>query len=191
MRKYWLFIVATVSLLPSCDSAYIDLEKQEGAIYSMLIDRMAKPFPPPPPPPKDGSEIKPINIDSIRKVKVELVVDTTMFHVSETVALDKKYSEYRNLVDSISSLTAKPVKTEYIKSEEGHTLVFGDSLEDSKAEHPQIIGFSQIAFNERKNRAALYAGHSTHPLASYLDLYLLKKINGRWEIVFETTVEVS
>ena len=48
---------------------------------------MAKPFPPPPPLPKDGSEPEPINMDSINKVKVEVVVDTMMFHTSRTVPL--------------------------------------------------------------------------------------------------------
>ena len=94
-------------------------------------------------------------------------------------------------MDSISSLPAKPIKTEYIKSEEGHTLIFEDSLEDSDTEYSQMVGMSRIAFNEKKNMAALYAGHITHPLASYLKLYLLKKVNGQWQIVFDKTLEVS
>lgn len=191
MNKYWLIIIATVFLLPSCDRAYIDLEKQEAAIYSLLIDRMATPFPPPPPPPKDGSRPNPINFDSISKVKLEVVVDTMMFHISETVDLQEKFPEFQRLVDSISTLAAKPLRSKYINSKEGHTLIFGNSLEDSETRYSQLAGFSRIAFNEKKSMAALYAGYSTHPLASYLNLYLLKKINGKWEIVFEKTLEVS
>lgn len=187
-----LFVVIVILFLGiGCDKPANNIEKQEAAIYSLLIDRMAMPFPPPPPPPRDGSEPKPINFDSIGKVQVEVVVDTTMFHISETVDLDEEYSEFQNLVNSISSLAAKPVKTEYIKSEEGHTLIFGDSLEDSDTQYSQMVGMSRITFNEKKNMAALYAGHNTHPLASYLNLYLLKKRNGKWAIVYEKTIEIS
>lgn len=191
MNKNVVIAMITLLVVISCEVPSKDIEKQESAIYSLLIDRMAKPFPPPPPRPRDGSEPKPINFDSIRKVQVEMVVDPMMFHISKTVDIDKEYSHYQNLVNSISSLPAKPVKTEYINSEEGHTLIFGNSLEDSQDQYSQMVSISRIAFNEKKNKAALFAGHSTHPLAGYLNLYLLEKINGRWKIVYEKTVEVS
>lgn len=192
MNKTTCFLILLIMGIHNCNEQHDhSMEKEERAIYSLFIDKMAKSFPPPPPPPKDGSKPKPVNWDSISNVKVEVVVDTVMFHIFDTVDLDKEYSEYQNLVDNISSLPAKPMKTEYINSEEGHTLIFGDSLEDSNTEYSQIVGFSRIAFNEEKNMAALYAGYSTHPLASYMKLYLLKKINGRWQIVFEKTIAVS
>lgn len=191
MNNKLFVVIITPLLVISCDKPPNNLANQEATIYSLLIDRMAKPFPPPPPPPKDGSKPKPINFDSISKVKVEIVVDTMKFHTSETVDLQEEFSEFQKLVDSISSLAAKPVKIEYINSEERHTLIFGDSLESSDAQYSQMLGISRIAFNEKKNMAALYDGHSTHPLATYLNLYLLKKINGKWQIVFEKTIEVS
>lgn len=186
-----LVIVIALLGVIGCNNTSNNIEKQEAAIYSLLIDKMAKPFPPPPPPPKDGLEPKPVNKDSISKIKVEVLVDTIMFHVSETVDLAEEYSENQNLVDNISSLAAKPLKTEYINSEKGHTLKFGSPLEESDIKYPQMLGISRIAFNEKKNKAALYAGYSTHPLASYLELYLLKKIKGKWQIVHEKTMEVS
>lgn len=191
MNNNLFVVIIAVLLMIGCDPPSFHIEKQEAAIYSLFIDKMAKPFPPPPPPPKDGSEPKPINKDSINNVKVVVVVDTVMFSVSKTVDLDEEYSEYQILVDSISSLAVKPVKKEYIKSEEGHTLIFGNSLEDSEAQYSQMVGISRISFNEKKNKAALYTGYSTHSLASYLDLYLLKKINGKWQIVYKKAIEVS
>lgn len=191
MKKLFLLLLFSFHLCLNAQDKPRNLDQEEAAIYSLLIDRMARPFPPPPPPPKDGSEPKPINFDSIRKVKVEVVVDTVMFDRSGTVDLQEKFPEFQNLVDSISSLAAKPVNFKYIMSEEGHTLIFGNSLEDSQTRYSQMVEFSRIAFNEEENMAALYAGHSTHPLSSYVDLYLLKKIKGEWKIVFEKTLEVS
>jgi hypothetical protein len=149
------------------------------------------PFPPPPPPPKDGSKPEPINIDSISKVKLEVVVDTIMFETSQTVNLNEKFAKYQMLIDSIPFMVSKPVKKEYLSSEKGHTLIFGNSLEDSNSKYSQMVGISRIAFNEEKTMAALYAGHSTHPLSSVLDLYLLKRTEGVWEIVYKKRVEVS
>ncbi|MCM4161846.1 hypothetical protein FHG64_08020 [Antarcticibacterium flavum] len=191
MNNNLFILILTLLLVLSCNKPPNNPEKQEAAIYSLLIDKMAKPLPPPPPPPKDGSKPKSINFDSINKVKMEIVVDTMMFNTSNTLDLQEEFSEFQMLVDSISSLPVKPVKKEYLKSEKGHTLIFGRSLEDSDTQYSQMLGISPIAFNQQNNKAAVYAGHSTHPLASYLKLYLLKKINEKWQIVFEKTIEVS
>lgn len=182
--------MATFFIL-SCKDPSLNVERQEAAIYSILIDELATPFPPPPPPPKDGSKPKPIDQDSINKVKVEVVVDTLMFQTSKTVDMVEKFSKYQRLVNNLPLLAARPVKTEYLNSRKGHSLIFGDSLENSDSQYSQMIGISRIAFNEEKTMAALYAGHTTHPLSSYLNLYLLKKTYGVWKIVFKKNVEVS
>lgn len=169
----------------------MNVEKQEVAIYSILLDELATSFPPPPPLPKDESKDEPINIDSVNQVKVEVVVDTLMFQTSQTVDIDEVFSKYQKLVDRIPALAAKPIKKEYINSEKGHSLIFGNSLSDSDSQYSQMIGISRIVFNEEKTMAALYAGHSTHPLAGFVNLYLMRKTNGVWEIVFKKRVEVS
>lgn len=163
----------------------------EAAIFSVLIDEMATSFPPPPPPSKDGSKSKTINIDSLNKVKVEVVVDTIMFEMSETRNLKQTYSEYQKLVDSIPYLSAKPINTKYIESKKGHSLIFGDSLDDSNTKYPQLIGISRISFNKKMNKAAVYGGYSTGSLSSYVNLYLFEKINGEWKIVHEKSIAVS
>lgn len=190
MNSFLSFFMATLFFI-SCKNPSINVEKQEAALYSFLIDEMATPFPPPPPPPQDGSKHEPINRDSINQVKVEVVVDTLMFQTSQTVDIDQEFSKYQKLVDSIPSLAAKPVKKEYLNSEKGHSLIFGNSLEDSNSQYSQMIGISRIAFNEEKTMAALYAGQTTHPLSGFVNLYLLKKTKGVWEIVFKKRVEVS
>ena len=190
MNNFLQVLLVAISLI-SCSHPSVNVDKEESLIFSLIIDEMAQPFPPPPPPPKDGSTLKPINIDSINKVQVEVVIDTILFHTVRTFDLKDDFSKYQKLVDSIPSLPAKSLKTNYIESQEGHTLVFGDSLDDSEDPHSQIIGISRIAFNQKKNIAAVYVGHSTHPLASTVSLFLLKKKNGKWRIVYKERVEVS
>ncbi|MAG88152.1 hypothetical protein [Zunongwangia profunda] len=193
INKIKLIILLILIIIIGCEqpSKHIEISKEEGKIMSLLVDSMATSFPIPPPPPKDGSKPKPINIDSIRKVKVEVVIDTIMFPVSKHIEIDKEFSEYQNLIDSIPSLKAEPIEKKYVKSKRGHTLVFGNSLEDSNVKHSQIISTSRIAFNDKKNMAALYGGYSTHPLASHLNLYLLEKKNGIWKIVYKKNIEKS
>lgn len=190
MNKLALIFIASLCVI-NCENRSFNVEREEAAIYSVLIDEMATPLPPPPPPSKDGSKIEPIDTDSISKIKVEIVVDTVMFQSFKIVDINKGLPEYQRLVANIPSLEARNLKKKYISSSEGHTLIFGDSIEDSKAQYSQIIKISRIAFNEKKNMAAVYAGFSTHPLASSLNLFLLKKINGKWQIILEKTVEVS
>ena len=108
MKKIYLllFLVA----MANCENRCLNIEREEAAIYSVLIDEMATPLPPPPPPSKNGSRIEPINTDSVSKVKVEMVVDTIMFQSSRTIDIDEEFSEYQSLVARIPSLAAKPLK---------------------------------------------------------------------------------
>ena len=92
INKIKLIILLILIIIIGCEqpSKHIEISKEEGKIMSLLVDSMATSFPIPPPPPKDGSKPKPINIDSIRKVKVEVVIDTIMFPVSKHIEIDKK-----------------------------------------------------------------------------------------------------
>jgi hypothetical protein len=189
----FLLIVFLLVSLTGCKNSSQQIEggKKEGKIISALIDSMATPFPLPPPPPKDGSQIEPINIDSLRKVKVEVVLDTISFNISKHINIEKEFSEYQSLIDSIPSLVTKPIEKRYVQSKKGHTIVFGNSIADSKVKYSQIISVSRIVFNQDKTKAALYGGYSTHPLASYLNLYLFEKKYDKWEIVLKKNIEKS
>ncbi|MDR9455883.1 MAG: hypothetical protein RI572_00610 [Salegentibacter sp.] len=144
-----------------------------------MIDEMVMPFPLPPPPPKEGSPAIKINIDSLNKVKVKLIVDTTMFKVSSRIKLPEVYEEYDFLVKILNTLQEKTINTGWIKSEKGHQLIFGSSLEDYVGRYSQMVTISRIAFNSKLDQAILLAGHKTHELAGYVNLYLLKKENGK------------
>ena len=78
-----------------------------------------------------------------------------------------------------------------IKSEEGHFLIFGDSLEDSDAEYPQVLNFSNVALNKEKNKALVYGGIYMGKLNSSVSLYLLEKMDGIWKIVHRKIVQIS
>ena len=190
-KKINILLILGLILLNSCEKSSVNIEKEEGKIISLLIDEMAIAFPIPPPPPKDGSKPKPINIDSIKNVRVEIVVDTNMFQTSYKTVIDDEFSKYQKLIDSIPFLAAKSMRKKNINSEKEHNLIFGNSLEDSKSKYAQMISVSRIKFDEDQNVAALFARHSTHPLAGYLNFYLLKKDNGKWKIIFKKNIEVS
>lgn len=193
----FVFQIFIVGILCSCQKKddTNPLAKEEGAIMSLFIDKMAIAYPIPPPPPMDSLEIviQHTNWDSIRSIKTDVIVDTVMFAINwkRKTKLPKQYDDFQFLVDSINKLSKKTIKQNYIKSEEGHHLIFGNSLDDFKGKYSQMVGISRIAFNNEKNMAAVYAGYSTHPLAAYLNLYLLRKTNGEWEIVFKKRISVS
>lgn len=168
-------------------------EQEEAKILSLFIDEMAIPFPLPPMPSKDSLEkkIKETNWDSIKKVKTTVVVDTIMFRTDKSFELPLQFHEFQVLVDSIRNKPSKPVKKEIIHSEEGHQLIFGNSLEDFQGDYPQMVFISRVAFNDDFDRAAVYAGHTSGKLSGYLNLYLLVKKDESWQIIFKENVEVS
>lgn len=85
-----IFLATIISCNLENRSNHQQIEKEEGKIISLLIDEMVMAFPIPPPPPKDGSKPKPINIDSIKKVKVKIVVDTTMVKIEREIKIPKE-----------------------------------------------------------------------------------------------------
>lgn len=54
-----------------------------------------------------------------------------------------------------------------------------------------MVFISRIAFSKDFKNAALYAGHTTGKLSGFVNLYLLKKENEKWEIIYKKNVEVS
>lgn len=179
----------------SCQNKLKDhnLVEEEGAIISLFIDKMAVAYPVPPPPPMDSLEmvIQQTNWDSISRIKTDIIVDTVMFTINRKSDLPLKYKAFQFLVESIIKLPKKSIHKNFLQSKEGHHLIFGNSLDDYTGKYPQMVGISRIAFNEEKDMAAVYAGYSTHSLAAYLNLYLLKKMDGEWKIVYEKNISVS
>lgn len=171
----------------------VEEEKEEAKILSLFIDEMAIPFPLPPMPSEKNLEktINEMNWDSIKKATTTVVIDTIMFETNTKSELPAEFTQYRVLVDSIGKLSSKPMKKQRIKSKEGHHLIFGNSLDDFQGKYPQMVSMSRVVFNEDYNYAAVYAGHSSGKLAGYLNLYLLEKKEGVWQIVFQKNVEVS
>lgn len=191
MNKIYCVLVIIIFSFSCNKNQKTAIAKEEGAIFSLLIDELASPFPPPPPPPRDGSEPEPINMDSLNNVNVRIVVDTIMISVNEEIDLPVIYDGFQHLVDSINKLSEKPVNQGFVKSKEGHYIIFGNSLDDFEGKYSQMARISRIVFNEERNMAAVYAGHSTHPLAGYFNLYLLRKIDGEWKIIFKKNISVS
>jgi len=188
------FLIFTVTFMGCVENNArnsFDNSEQEAEILSFMVDTMTVPFPLPPPPPKDGSMPPKINWDSLNNLKMTVIVDTIMFKTSKKFSLPEELKKYQNMADSLAFLDEKTIKKNLIKSEEGHTLIFGNSLKDYEGKYPQLISISRIVWDTEKNTAALYASHSTHPLASYLGFFLLEKKNGKWTIKFKDIFEVS
>lgn len=182
-----IFILTILFCIFSCEKK-LNNQKEEGEVYSILIDKMAIAFPIPPPPPKDGSTPKKLNVDSISKVRVKLVVDTVMFETKRSIEIPKKYQDFEKLNKKLSGLKKKDVSKKYIESKKGHYLTFGNSIYDLKIKYSQIVGISRIAFNEDYTKAALYAYHSTGKLSGHTDFYLLEKREGKWTIIYKKNV---
>lgn len=169
------------------------LSKEEALVFSMLIDELAMALPLPPMPSADNLEEKfaQTNWDSIRAVKTKLVLDTVMFQTSVTLPLPADYKSFKSLSDTIKNLERKTINYSLIKSMEGHELIFGNSLDDFEGKYPQMIFMSRVAFDKNYNKAMVFAGLATTKLAGFLNLYLLEKKNGVWEIIYKKNVIVS
>ena len=193
IKIFQLFILFA-SLMISCKFQHPASQKAEEAkIVSLFIDEMAVPFPLPSMPSEENLQksIKKTNWDSIKRVATTIVVDTIFFSTHERFELPPEVDDFQDLVDTIGKLNSQPFKKEEIESEEGHELIFGDSIEDFQGDYPQMVYFSRIAFNNDFSRAAVYAGYSSGKLSGYLNLYLLEKKKGRWIIKFKNNIEKS
>ncbi|HEY9186115.1 MAG TPA: hypothetical protein VIM94_12395 [Salegentibacter sp.] len=191
MNKFLLLFFLSI-LFFSCELfSQNKTQQEEGRIISLLIDELAMPLPVPPPPPKDGTPAKKINIDSLEKVKVRLIVDTTMFQVKINHNLPEGYNKYKSLKNELKKLPEKSINKDLIESKKGHHLIFGASLDDYVGKYSQMVTFSRISFNSEFNKAVLLAGHKTHERAGFMNLYLLRKENGKWKIIYKKNVEVS
>lgn len=164
-------------------------EADESRIYSIIIDELAVHLPPPWPSSPSGFTSK--ELDSIKRIKLELVVDTLMFKTDLGFPLTETHQEYQPLVDEISTLDERAIKPGTIKSSIGHSLVYGTSLEASFSRYPQLIKISRISFNRDTTKAALFASRNTGRLSGVVILYLLEKKNNIWEIVYEQKVLIS
>ena len=184
------FILVLLFYLNSCQNQvkFQKYEADESRIYSIIIDELAVHLPPPSPPPNGLSRRE---LDSIKRIKLELVVDTVMFKTDLGFQLTKSNQEYQALVDEISTLDERAIKPETIKSSIGHSLVYGTSLEASSSRYPQLIKISRISFNRYTTKAALFASRNTGRLSGVVILYLLEKKNNIWEIVYEKKVLIS
>ena len=194
-KYYILKLILLTGITISCNfqDPASKRDTEEAKIFSMFIDEMAVAFPLPVMPSEKNFQksLKETNWDSIKKVKTTLVVDTIMFNTGKKFDLPHELKPFQSLVDSINKLSSKPIKKDKIKSEEGHNLIFGNSLEDFQGGYPQMVYMSRIAFNDDNNRAAVFAGHSSGKLSGYLNLYLVEKIEGRWKIIYKKNIEVT
>ncbi|MEP6261081.1 MAG: hypothetical protein ABJ092_05855 [Gillisia sp.] len=184
------FILVLLFYLNSCQNQvkFQKYEADESRIYSIIIDELAVHLPPPSPPPNGLSRRE---LDSIKRIKLELVVDTLMFKTDLGFPLTETHQEYQPLVDEISTLDERAIKPGTIKSSIGHSLVYGTSLEASSSRYPQLIKISRISFNRDTTKAALFASRNTGRLSGVVILYLLEKKNNIWEIVYEQKVLIS
>ncbi|QED38280.1 hypothetical protein FK178_11395 [Antarcticibacterium arcticum] len=184
------FILVLLFCLNSCQNQekFQKNEAAESNIYSIIIDELAVHLPPPWPPPNGLSRRE---LDSIKRIKLELVVDTVMFKTDLGFQLTESHQEYQPLVDEISTLDERAINPKTIKSSIGHSLVYGMTLEASSSPYPQLIKISRISFNCDTTKAALFASRNTGRLSGVVILYLLEKENNIWEIVYEQKVLIS
>ncbi len=190
--KFFGILILTFALGCNNQNVNKDLTTNlnKASIISLLIDEIAISFPPPPPPIKDSNaSLKPLNLDSLNAVKVEVILDTVFENYSKTTKIKSEFKDFQNLVDEIPNSKMENMPYKIVKSKKGHTLIFGNSLDDSKTKTPQIIGVSPLAFNKEQTRAAVYAGRTTGKLSAIWDLFLLEKKNGQWIIVFRKNIQ--
>lgn len=136
-------------------------------------------------PPKEG--FTPEQIDSLNKVKVDFVViDTLINSTASNSNLPEQHKDFQPIVKDISQLPQKTIASNQIKSNKVLNLRFNDSIPDA-----QKIGISKIAFNSDRTQAALHCGYSMGKLNGIVVLYLMKKRNESWEVMYERVIERS
>lgn len=196
-----IFFIITLS---SClnkngknDNNKKSFNQEEIQIYGLFIDKLTLPYPVPPPPglmesEEFDQEKNKKFWDSIGNIPTTVIIDTTDLIRNQSITLPNKFEKYKDLVDKLTNQKLKRIHNhETLKSSEGHTFVYGNSLIDGNLKHPQLFSFSKIAFDKSKTHAALYVRHKTHDLSSFFNLYLLAKRNGIWEIIYEKNLEFS
>lgn len=162
---------------------HYNLDREESEIFTVIIDELAVPLPPAWPPP-EGYNSK--QLDSIKQIKINLVIDTVMFNLNKRVQLPEHQEKFQPLVDAIPGLPEKTIAPQSVKSSIGHNLKFENTSKES-----QVIGISRIKFNGDGTRAALYGSRTTGRLSGLTDLFLMEKNNGCWEIVHRQNLERS
>ena len=197
-------LILFIIILSSCinknekkDDNKNSFNQEENKIYGLFIDKLTLPYPVPPPPglmenEEFDQEKNKKFWDSIGNIPTTVIIDTTELIRNQSIRLSNKFDKYKDLVDKLTNQKLKRIHNyENLESSEDHTFVYGNSLIDGNLKHPQLFSFSKIVFDKSKTHAALFVRHKTHDLSSFLNLYLLAKRNGLWEIIYEKNLEYS
>ncbi|MBJ6369100.1 hypothetical protein [Snuella sedimenti] len=210
-----LLLITLLALVISCSSS--QTAKNEALnVIAVVYKRIPKMLMPPPPP-LTNSEVKEennINYAQLKPLKFTYAIHDhfvyfnfdyvsgifNRFHPAkskelfEEKALDSSYME---LVKGLSrdKSEQKIDKAKLIKSAD-EDLIFWNKQTISRQEKADtnisgIISFSKVSFNDNLTRAAIVVGDYFGKISGGVNLYILEKINNKWEVKFSKTLEIS
>ena len=199
LKEVMKFILFGSALLCFFGCRDADLINDEETIYSIIIDDLAKPYPPPRPP--SEGDFKPMSkdvIDSISRIKLNVAVAPYFELLERQINLPDLELEYQELArilfvkDTVHELSQKT-----IHSNLGHKVfIVNQNQIDNKQQlfkdFNQVIHLSNIKFNQKRSRAVVYAGNMFPGKLSGMGiLYLFKRENGRWVLDNRKALEIS
>lgn len=183
----YLLTIILCCCTPKKDEGY---EKSE--IISFMIDKLAFPLIPPPPENDFSMEFNKKLIDSLNKTKLKIglyPILSSSLKDFESLGIPKEYN-YLTKKDLQKGL----ISVSNIKSKKGHQIILVDTLQLRKTvdfdDIDLLFHFSNIYFNETKDRALFELGISTSRLAGSSAVYGLKKENGQWVIGYVKEIEI-
>lgn len=161
-------------------------------IISFMINTLAFPLIPPPSENDFSMEFNKKLIDSLNKTKLKIglyPILSSSHKDFESLGIPKEYN-YLTKKD----LPKYQISVSNIKSKKGHHISLVDTHLLRKSidfdDINLLFHFSNIYFNETKDRALFELGISTSRLAGSSAIYGLKRENERWTIDFIKNTEI-
>lgn len=200
-----IFLVLSLLFLLGCDSK--DYQGETYSVLSAVTKELSFEYPVPAPP-------MPINISEEDSISIlnnhKKIMDT--FKDKKQIIAIRPYATpaYLDSFDDsdlskefqilIKKLISNNKKTNYqisnIKSRESDSIIIlTDELLKSNPndwrDFDISVNFSNVSFNEKRNMAVVVGSVSTGSRSGFSALFLLKKINRKWEIFKQIGVSIS
>ena len=199
--KKLIYVTILLFFVICCQSKSELREKEFQNVLTFLINKKALPLPPAPPLPNDtlGSwKIPKKDIDSLKKVKLNIAIYPNLHRpsISENFEIKNIPKDFKEIINQFYSIGPENyIPIDSINRNSKHNVILADTLLLKKSkdwkEYDLLFTFSNISFNKKLDKAALTLGISRSSLSGYGALYLLSKDDkNKWSILENYEFEV-
>lgn len=197
MRLKYLALVYLL-LLSNISCKKKELSEDTLDIYNIVIDQSVIPMPLlPPPKPGDNSSMPQRLRDSLRAIKLNIAISNRLKLYNKEPLNISDYKNFQSAKENLIVNNNEILMIEnWLETHKGHRVKVIDEKKLNKKElfkkYRAIVSLSNIGFNHAKNKAITIVGVIYEPkLSGTMIIYLLKKINGKWEIENKKVIEIS